>query len=513
MNVSLDVLRVVLNDGQRERPLFVGALPAESLAAIAEVPSFSDQTDQRVIAGNVLRPPIKDWQRPLNRIKRGAITTRFNQAGEFMPNPVLLSVGRRDLVSSSPKSLNGQQTGLHTLEIRTDGGPLPLWVLDGQHRIMGLAQSSQRRNPVPFVLLYSETPDVYKPEDSAKIFAEVSTEATPLSDLHREWLQFAFKLAHYNPNQPAPAGTEAINHERSMAAVAILCDRQDFDSGAVINLFFDRIQFNPDKPATPVHHHGFALGAPALKEWIYDEYYSQPAPPGGHQPPEAVARELARAVKALIPSITTPPLRSAFFGEGSKRHQYIERGFVCAVLSRLLVDPSPDWRALLDALHFASTDWDLSWVKSTGGSDGTTSKKIARDVFVEAFQSGSLPHGVSDLVSYLQGDAAAVYFVASHLTRRGRPASANKQGAHFPVSGVKVFHTGGRPHVMLERNHAHTANIGKLRIVDPSAPFNKAFSAKKFRSGVTVDASQDLQIQADFYGGLGEVLKLTLKVV
>lgn len=513
MNISLDVLRVVLNDGQRERPIFVGALSAETLSAIAEVPSFDSGTDQRVIAGNVLRPPIKDWQRPLNPIKRGAITTRFNQSGEFMPNPVLLSVGRRDLVSSSPKALNGQQTGLHALQIRTDGGPLPLWVLDGQHRIKGLAQSAQRRNPIPFVLLYSETPDVYKPEDSAKIFAEVSTEATPLSDLHREWLQFAFKLAHYNPNQPAPAGPQAVNHERSMATVAILCDRQEFDGGAIINPFFDRIQFNPERSAVPVHHHGFALTAPALKEWVYDEYYNKPAPSGGHQPPERVARELARAVMALIPSITTPPLQSAFFGEGSKRHQYIERGFVCAALSRLLVEPSPNWTALLDSLNFSSTDWDLSWVKSTGGSDGTTSKKIARDVFVEAFQAGALPNGVSDLVSYLRGDAATVYFTASHLTRGGRPASANKQAAHFPIGGVKVFHTGGRPHVMLERNHGHTANIGKLKIVDPSAPFGKEFSATKFRSGVTVDTAQELQIHAEYYGGWGEILKLTLKVV
>lgn len=510
--LEIEALRLVVHDGVKDRPLFVGALSAEKLSQVADVPSFTSTTSQATIAGNVLRPPIEDWQRPLNTGKRDAITRRYDAIGEFMPNPVLLSVGTPHLVSVEMKVVNGQNTGVHLLRIDDTGDVKPLLVLDGQHRIKGLAQGLRRANPLPFVLLHSEIPGTYMPEDSAKIFAEVSTEATPLSELHREWLQFAFRLGAYNDQQPAPAGPKALLHQKAMRVVALLCEMQTLDGG-VTNPFFNRIQFNPDNPPTPVHGQGFRFTAPSLKEWVFDEYYNQMVSVGSHLEPERVASQIAQATQALVGTISTPPLVSAFFGEGSKGQQYIQRAFVCGALCRLLSDPTPNWPNLLNALKFGSTDWNFSWVKTTGGKAGTTSKKIARAVFCEAFKAGSLPAGTADLVTYLKGDQGTVFFEGSHLIPSGRPKAADKKHEAFQVQGVKVFDTGGRPHIRLRRAGQTSANVGKLDIYDPDAPRAKNFDTAAMKRGVLVSGSQVIKVHGDIYGGRELEMELTLKVV
>lgn len=510
--VEIEALRIVLHDGVKERPLFIGAVSSEILDRIAEVPSFTSLTSQATIAGNVLRPPIKDWQRPLNEDKRDAITRRYDAAGEFMPNPVLLSVGAPHLISVDLKLINGnQQTGVQILKIDDSNGAKPLWVLDGQHRIKGLAQGTKKANPVPFVLLFSEVPGAYRPEDSAKVFAEVSTEATPLSELHRDWLQFAFRLGDYNSAQPAPAGPKAQFHQNAMEVVALLCDTQVF-TGGIHNPYFNCIQFNPALLASPVHGQGFLFSASSLKEWIFDEYYNQVPDAGSHLNPAIVASQIAQATLALISGISTITSKSAFFGSPNKRQQYIERAFICGVLCRLLVDPTPNWPQLLNALKFGSADWDFSWVKTTGGAAGNTSKGIARAVFCEAFRSGALPSGTPDLVSFLKGDQAAIYLEASHLTPTGQAKKADKKFGTVPIKLIEVFDTDSRPHVKLRRSNHATSNVGKLHIYDPDAPRGTAFNTAALKRGVRIPASQILKVHADTYGGRELEMELTIRV-
>ena len=335
-SISIQALRFKINDGVTDRPIFMGSLPVSTLNDLAEVPAFSSDTSQYEIADHVLSPPISRWQRPLIQTKVDAIAARFNQNGEFMPNPVLLAVHRSDLVEVSPEIRHGVATGVYsvTLEI-PDSGDKPLWVLDGQHRLRGLSQSVRAGNPIPFVLLHSEAEGVYTPEIFAKIFAEVSTEASPLKDLHREWLQYAFRLGIYDPQASGNIGQDSSIHRKAMEATAILCKAQTFDDGALVNPFFNKIQFNPERPASPAYGAGFAFTAPQLKEMIFKEYFKQPAGDAAILSPVVLAREIAAALKALIESVGTAPEKSAFSGNGAKHHQYMEEGFICGVLSRL----------------------------------------------------------------------------------------------------------------------------------------------------------------------------------
>jgi hypothetical protein len=72
-----------------------------------------------------------------------------------MPNPVLLAENPdlQGVVTRVPQADRVRvEIELTTCAVR-DGA---LWILDGQHRINALADSSQRGSPVPFVLLVDE---------------------------------------------------------------------------------------------------------------------------------------------------------------------------------------------------------------------------------------------------------------------------------------------------------------------------------------------------------------------
>jgi DGQHR domain-containing protein len=507
--ISVEALSYRIDDGRVKREFYMGALAVRQLEQIAEVPSFDEDTEQHVIAGNLLAPPVEDWQRPRNAAKVDAIQRRFDQVGEFMPNPILLAVHDKDAVKVTPHQVNGSATGMHVIEIETGSDDKPLWILDGQHRVKGLSQSSRAENPIPFVLLHSEIGGTYVPQDFAKVFAEVSTAATPLNELHREWLQYAFDLDKYDTNAPGAPGQNAQFHKLAMETVAILCGTQTFPGGAG-NAYFNKIQFNPERPPSPVHHKGFIFPAPLLQDLVYAEYYNLAQAGTKYLNPMELAETISKATLALVNSVATPVERTVFFGDGAKRSQYIEQAFIAGVLRKIKKDPATNWPHLLGVLRFPNTNWEFTWVRSTGGADGTVSKKIARNVFVEAFELAAIPYGSNDLVSYLRGDKAAVEFEASFLTPSHQPQRGDKATTALNVEGINVFETGGRPHVRLRPKFNHTANIGKLDIYDPDQPRGRTYTTQSLKSGVVLDESKELKIRVETYGGLEKELQLTI---
>src|SRR4051812_45661516 len=84
-------LKAVVGGGARRYPLFVGFMPGKDIAKVSEAPSFRPDQPHEEIASNVLRPPVKDWQRPLDEDRVGTIMAAFDDTGALMPNPVLLS--------------------------------------------------------------------------------------------------------------------------------------------------------------------------------------------------------------------------------------------------------------------------------------------------------------------------------------------------------------------------------------------------------------------------------------
>ena len=82
--------------------------------------------------------------------------------------------------------------------------------------------------PVVFVIEKN-----YTPQFLAKIFTEVTTEAEKMSNIHEDWMQYAFRMKPYDNSTTADA----------MGVVIELCNTQIVDHEA--NPFYSSIQFNP----------------------------------------------------------------------------------------------------------------------------------------------------------------------------------------------------------------------------------------------------------------------------
>ncbi len=106
--------------GNQTYPIFIGFLSGADLVTIAEAPAFTEMTTHEQIATNILTPPIKDWQRPLDQARVQKIADVYSNNSELMPNPVLLS--ENALLGSigysvTPQMVHNQTTGMCIVDI------------------------------------------------------------------------------------------------------------------------------------------------------------------------------------------------------------------------------------------------------------------------------------------------------------------------------------------------------------------------------------------------------------
>ena len=89
----------------------------------------------------------------------------------------------------------------------------PLWLIDGQHRVRGIAQNPISTDlEIPFVFFPVELGVNY----AAKIFAEVNTLARELSDLHKLFMRHRFQLpSHSHLEDFRPLNSEIPEEENS----------------------------------------------------------------------------------------------------------------------------------------------------------------------------------------------------------------------------------------------------------------------------------------------------------
>ncbi|WP_084125167.1 hypothetical protein [Demequina sp. NBRC 110054] len=497
---TIKALRTEIADGAKKYPIYLGFLSAAELEPIAAVPSFTVQSENYRIADNILGDPVKDWQRPPIKDKIEKIKDKFSQTSELMPNPVLLAVSEQESVVVTQQNLNGQNTEVFEIAVAvpSGSGPKPLWILDGQHRVLGLSKSSRSSNPVPLVLLHGDALNAYAPKQFAKIFAEVTTLATPLQHVHSEWLQFAFKLGPYE--------TDTTADWKAMKAVADLCRTQQFGDPPVVNPFFDTIEFNPELGGKPAIHSGFQFNCIELKDLVRAHYYGRPAAGTTLLTPTELAEQLALSLLALGRADTSSNDKSAFFGGSKARQKYMEEGYVTGVLTYLREKGTPPtgWDDLLSKLGFTTANWDFTgWVVTTGGNTGTLSKNVAQGTFKQVFAAGALPEGVADIPTFLRGDKASISFTASNLTPKGRPAKPGRQEHSLDVTGgVKKIDLGSRRHLKLS---AQTVNVGQVDTRDSRDMFSDQYSPKALKRGITLPDGPgriELKIQASLYGGV-----------
>ena len=160
-----------------------------------------------------------------------------------MPNPVLLAVHDRPNVAVRPQVVTAT-TEVFEIEVTRPAGSGPPCGSSTANIGAGLARSARKSNAVPFVLLYSDVQADFSAADFARLFAEVTTEASPLDDLHIEiGFSSAFDLGPY----------EAAQQEQQRCGSR--CERSHccaspraFENGAIPNPFFNRIQFNRRRP-------------------------------------------------------------------------------------------------------------------------------------------------------------------------------------------------------------------------------------------------------------------------
>ena len=508
-----------MSSGNKMFPVYVGFMQADLIAMIADAPSFMPTTKHQEIARNIRTDPVREWQRPIDDNRKSQIADAFNDTGRLMPNPVLLSANAfvTGAVSMDADSVGAASipTGTVTVsvEVPKRGEDKPLWILDGQHRIYGMNDSLQAANEVPVVLLLDLDGGVYSGSLLAELFAQVTTKAEQLDELHTEWLTYAFKLGRYEMG----TGNSETAARLAFDVAIQLCENQQLDH--MPNPFFNAVAFNlhahKSQPAAPVHG-GFSYTCRDLQDLVSKAYYKQkPTAKGKHLTPEVVASEIGRAYTALYPTVQDPQ-DSVFFGSQDKQQRVMQDAFLQAVLGRLLIKGArTNWRRLFDGLAFSATDWDFDQWVAPGGLSGpanTASKRAAIAVLTECLISGNLPKGTSDLASYLRGDGASVTLEFAPSTASGSPsrAAGTKRLEVVQTGGKKAFRMAQTPFM---RSGGHSNNVGKLVVWDQTSPPRQTDLLNKWHSYPNAHPLPWIvTVDMHFYGGIRGHAEITLKV-
>jgi len=506
-------LRELVDSGGNQFPVFIGFLSADEIIKISAAPAFTEKTHHEALAQIVLTPPVRDWQRPLNQDRVSSIANTFSHAGELMPNPVLLSenvLESHNIKITQHLAPGGSPTPAWEIEIMPSSGSQskPLWILDGQHRINGMAQSTQNNEPIPFVLLLnSKDGNFYAGTTLAKVFAQVTTSAEKLDELHNEWLTFAFDLdvySHSNPNHN--------QHHDAMKCIANLC-KTPIVAG-LPNPFYNEVQFNHFLKSINPSPGGFSFTCKELKEITYKAYYSLHAPVG-HLPPTVLAEEMVLAHRALV-KVVTNPKNSVFFGDKAHDQKIMQEAFWIGTFSYLRKHGKPsDWEVILKTLNFDKTNWDFkSWVLSLHGKVGSASKRLAANVFAHVFEKNSLPPGVSNLANFLKGDKASAEFTFSKLTPAMKISNVGRFSQDLDRGSVDSVTLTG--HLSIKAK-SKNLNIINLDITDKQSPPGKLVTYHEMTSGkgLLLDTAKHsnpllILVQFNFYGGLSASAELDI---
>ena len=503
--LTLTLLTTSITDGAgNPYKVFSGFLPSGTLSRITQVPAFSDQTTHAAIGQNVNANPVADWQRPEIPLKTAAIKERFNREGEIMPNPVLLAT----VAPVLPVVVHTAEDGTQTCEVIIDEATRPLIVLDGQHRIKGLSETSRPENPIPFVLLADVGAQAYNPSMFARIFAEVTTQSSRLDTLHDAWLSYAFKLDEYEPNGSPPSPTPSYLAMETTTALV-----RWSPAAPVRNPFHDKIRLNPNRGVDPPMGKGFSYDAVAFSSLVKDGYFANPNR-STNLAPQEIAEAVSGALVSLSRVCTTPMDRSVFFGASDFRQQPMQDAFLLAVLSTLATTGIPgDWDQLLKNLNFNTANWNFkTWVARLDGNTGGRSRTLAKSILTTALEAGSLPPGVADIPTHLKGDGASISLTFARMGN-GRVQRNNQIEHTFPVSrfGVETMPTGDSYKVFLKGT---STNVGRITAWDTATPRDEGTRSTLENAGMLLERpandAREIHMKVEYYGGVEETFKLSV---
>ena len=526
--MKIEAMQKVIISGTKSYPIFITFIEAKTILDIATVPNFSTLDTEETLANNIRTKPVRKWQRPLIETKRENLTSHFNNIGEFMPNPVLLSQnpylkGRH--ITVKPKITAGQVSSLWEIDIpqKQHENDYQLWIIDGQHRINGLghADCKQNTNPIPVVLLLNTDTIAYSPTDFAKIFAQVTTTATSLNILHKEWLEYSFELGEYHKTSRRDA----------MDCVVEMCASPNFTEGTTTysNPFHDQIIFNDEHK----NDHLF-LNCKIFSELIFQSYYEKGAA-FSHLPPKELAVLIEKAYFQLEKNISNPG-DSVFFAtvDPTKKHIIVTKAFLRGVLSYILNHVNPasaasipkirDWKNLFDTLNFHLTNWD--WSSHVSGGEGwyTKSERIANVLFEEAFISKIIPDGNIDMESCVQGNNRFIEITLTDISGKTiqRKIVVRKSNLSYPglITNILISDKSFNCELISVVDKKTTSNFPVYFKMDYArkplgkgidVPFSKPATAKR---PVVYNSTRKftLEVKIDLYGGLVEIMEMEFTI-
>ena len=397
MAVQITCLRSTIEKNGKSFPVLIGMASGRQIHSFSFVPNFSPSDSNLVIAQRLLEPLEDKWQRPADekRISNIGELYTHDSSLQVMVNPVLLGAipgleSNITVLNSTTAHGPGKQPEVVQIEIKSGSS---VWVIDGQHRINGMKGSNQ---PMPFVLLYDETPNSnYTGAYLAELFSIVTTEAKPMKTIHKEWMMYAFNLAHYKKD-----------YKRELMKIALhLATSPVFSSSnSDQNLFYGEIQFNDALEVNGNKVGAFSFTAQTLLKSL------------DIQPTKTLlgryaTGEIAAAISDFVSGMKDlhgpPKTTSLLFGKhGKSRYTCIGSGLVESWLWYLATcHELPNYSEtmeLLRSLGVGNTNWEmLTWSTGPGTVEKNAMRQTVRTVFYQLMTKKiPVPH---DLAGFLLG--------------------------------------------------------------------------------------------------------------
>jgi hypothetical protein len=438
---------VTISDGKggmTSADIYTIFIAPEDLVKFAEVPSFDESDSHNKIATNLITPPTKEWQRPLDSDRVEKIGEWYGNTIEkrMMPNPILVGESSYSKSQDNGASIEVKQktdSAGAAIEdvfdvILQNNGKCPLWILDGQHRSFGLASHDKtKKQKVPVVLLI-KSPE-YTMQFLAQIFTEVTTGAKPLEDLHLNWMLYSFGMYPY---QKGLSGSLPNGYDKAMLSVIDLTSCGAFDGTQ--NEFFDVIKFNPyDKSIKSAFN--YTYDSKGWVDIIAKHYFSTSG--AGKMEPKELSLEIVRFLRAAKALDSHRASDSKIFASSGKHFEVLLKHLIIQFLENvdaLGLRGQVDWEKHLKSHKWEKADWRLKWAnQGTSSKWGRFANRAAEFVMKNIFGTVPFPN-TPDVTLAGPSDLVIEAFVR---TQAGEPSKINAAIKHNPNPSIHI--NGGLP--------------------------------------------------------------------
>tara|TARA_Y100000589_G_scaffold313846_2_gene335672 strand:- start:1491 stop:3563 length:2073 start_codon:yes stop_codon:yes gene_type:complete len=195
---------------QKGVTFLIGAAKVAEIDAVSSVPALPEELTSEECGERVGdRTRGKDeWQRRVNDKRVLSIKDFIGKSDNIIANSCILyappntpgishdqdgtiTVDFSKFLTLQPTSNSGKVLCDHNFSAGAPGDQRPIWLIDGQHRVRGLAQSEVGTDLEIPIILFVEP---FSLMQSAKVFAEINTLQKKLDALHTLFMQHRFQI-------------------------------------------------------------------------------------------------------------------------------------------------------------------------------------------------------------------------------------------------------------------------------------------------------------------------------